>query len=67
MTVKNFCENFYLIENIFSLIGILKVSQKVNILRTSSDKENIINVYVQKKIKRMFRIENKISEELVNH
>ena len=41
-----------------SLIGIFKVFEKVNVLRTSTDKNSIINDYA-KKLKGCFDLENK--------
>ncbi len=42
----------------FSLIGIFKVFKKVNVLKTSSDKNRIINDYARK-LKGCFDLENK--------
>ena len=56
--MKNFEKFFILIIIIFSSIGILKVSEKVNILRTESHKNKIINNYA-KKLKECFDLENK--------
>ena len=41
----------------FSLIGIFKVFKKVNVLKTSSDKNRIINDYARK-LKGCFDLEN---------
>ena len=56
--MKNFEKFFILIIIIFSSIGIFKVSEKVNIFRTESHKNKIINNYA-KKLKECFDIENK--------
>ena len=56
--MKN-CEKFFIfIIVVFSYIGIFKISEKVNIIRTESHKNKIINDYA-KKLKECFDLENK--------
>ena len=56
--MKNLEKFFIFIIIFFSSIGILKVSENVNILRTESHKNKIINDYT-KKLKECFDLENK--------
>ena len=56
--MKNLEKFFICIIIIFSSIGVLKVFEKVNILRTESSKNKIINDYA-KKLKQCFDLENK--------
>ena len=56
--MENLEKFFIFIIIIFSSIGILKVSEKVNTLRTESHKNKIINDYA-KKLKECFDLENK--------
>jgi len=56
--MKNLEKFFIFIIIFFSSIGILKVSENVNILRTESHKNKIINDYA-KKLKECFDLENK--------
>ena len=56
--MRNLEKFFICIIIIFSSIGILKVFEKVNILRTESSKNKIINDYA-KNLKQCFDLENK--------
>ena len=56
--MKNLEKFFICIIIIFSSIGIFKVFEKVNILRTESHKNKVINDYA-KKLKGCFDLENK--------
>ncbi len=56
--MKNLEKFFIFIIIFFSSIGILKFSENVNILRTESHKNKIINDYA-KKLKECFDLENK--------
>tara|TARA_Y100000589_G_scaffold213401_1_gene201252 strand:- start:95 stop:331 length:237 start_codon:yes stop_codon:yes gene_type:complete len=56
--VKNLQKISIYIIIFFSLIGIFKVFKKVNVLKTSSDKNRIINDYARK-LKGCFDLENK--------
>ena len=56
--MKNLEKFFICIIIIFSSIGFLKVFEKVNILKTESHKNKIINDYA-KRLKECFDLENK--------
>tara|TARA_B100000214_G_scaffold153679_1_gene110092 strand:- start:108 stop:344 length:237 start_codon:yes stop_codon:yes gene_type:complete len=56
--MKNLEKFFICIIIIFSLIGIFKVFEKVNILRIESHNNKVINDYA-KKLKGCFDLENK--------